>query len=89
MISTKTTANGKEQAQEWYDRLRPKIETADNVGKLVSIDLSTGNYAIGDDYTLTAPRSLRARNPNADVFTLRIGYKTVYALGGVVEPNAQ
>lgn len=77
-----------QRARAIYANLRPAIETPENIGKLVSIDVATGNYAIGDDYTLDAPRSLRAQNPDAQVFTLRIGYNAVYALGGVLERTA-
>lgn len=77
------------QARAWYDKMRGQIETPENIGKLVSIDLETGNYAIGDDYSLTAPRSLRQNNPNANIFTLRIGYNAVYALGGVLERSTE
>jgi hypothetical protein len=73
------------QARELYERFRSDIETPQNVGKLVSIDITTGNYAVGDDNSFAALRSLRARNPQADIVTLRIGYNAVYALGGVLE----
>jgi hypothetical protein len=61
------------------------IETPENIGKLVSIDLETGNYEIGLDNSFDAPHQLKARNPNANIFTLRIGYDAVYSLGGVIE----
>lgn len=79
------TASPLEQARAFYDRLRGEIETAGNIGKLVSFDINTGAYAIGDDYSLAAPRSLRAKNPDADIVTLRIGYNAVFSLGGVLE----
>ena len=71
-----------------YDRLRVEIETAGNIGKLVSFDTNTGDYAIGDDNSFAAPNSLRAKNPNAHIVTLRIGYSAVYTLGGVLERTA-
>lgn len=74
-----------ERARGWYAMLRSRIETQENIGKLVSIDVETGAYAIGDDDSLTAPHSLREKNPNAHIYTLRIGYNSVYALGGVLE----
>lgn len=75
-----------ERARQWYARLRSEVETPATIGKLISIDLETGDFAIGDDDSLSAPRSLRAKNPKANVFTLRsIGYGAVYAVGGVLE----
>lgn len=85
MSRSDTALSNKERAREWYDRLRSEIETAENIGKLVSIDVDTGNHAVEDDRSLAAPRSLREKNPQANIFTLRIGYNAVYALGGVLE----
>ena len=36
--------------REWYEqRLRPLVETDQNIGKIISIDVETGDYAIADD----------------------------------------
>lgn len=83
-----TLLSGLAQARAFYDQLRSEIETPQNIGKLVSFDTTTGEYAIGDDNSFAAPRSLRARNPKADIVTLRIGFDAVYALGGVLERTA-
>lgn len=78
------------RGKEIYERsLRQQIETDANIGKLVSIDVETGEYEIGDDRSLDAPRRLLARHPDAAIYTLRIGYNAVYALGGVLERVAQ
>jgi len=61
------------------------VETEENIGKLISIDIETGEYEIGDDRSLAAPRSLQARHPGAALYTLRIGYNVVDSFGGVVE----
>ena len=68
--------------------IRAQVETEDTVGKLVSIDIETGDFEIGDDRSLDAPRRLLAKHPGAAIYTLRIGYNAVYALGGVVERTA-
>jgi len=54
-----------ERARGWYAALRTRLETPENIGKLVSIDVETGGDAIGDDDSLTAPHSLREKNPAA------------------------
>ena len=87
-MSNTTVSSGLVRARQLYDQFRDDIETPQNVGKLVSIDVETGNYAVGDDNSFAAPRSLRARNPQADIVTLRIGYNAVYTLGGVLERTA-
>jgi hypothetical protein len=60
------------RAKELYEQsIRARVETAENVGKLISIDIETGDYEIGDDNDLGAPRRLHARHPGASVYTLR------------------
>jgi hypothetical protein len=62
-------------------QLRDTVETEENIGKLISIDINTGDYEIGNDLIPTV-RSLRQRQPQAEVWTERIGYNAVYAVGG-------
>lgn len=74
------------RGQEIYERcLRTQLETEENIGKLLSIDIETGDYEIGDDRTLEAPLRLHKKHPGAAVYTLRIGYNAVDALGGILE----
>lgn len=76
------------RGEELYKHtIRAKVEQEETLGKLVSIDIETGDYEVGDDQTLDAPRRLQARHPGAVIYTRRIGYNAVYALGGVVEPT--
>lgn len=77
------------RGKELYEKsIRAKVETEENIGKLVSIDIETGDYEIGEDDSLEAPRRLHTKHPGAAVFTLRIGYNAAYALGGVLERTA-
>jgi hypothetical protein len=69
------------RGKEWYQRvIRPKVE-AGNKGRLVVIDIETGEYEVGDN-GLTAAEALYARLPNAQPYCVRIGYKAVHAYGG-------
>ncbi len=69
------------RGKEIYDStLKAKIETEENIGKLISIDIETGDYEIGDDPLVTADR-LFARHPGAALYGARIGYNAMYALG--------
>jgi hypothetical protein len=54
----------------------------------LSIDIETGDYAIGDDPVQTAGR-LQAEHPGAAIWTKRIGYDAVYALGGTLTRTAR
>jgi hypothetical protein len=69
--------------QLYRDRLREQLETDPNVGKLLSIDVESGDYEIGDDLIATT-RRLLMRHPGAAIWTRRIGYNAVYALGGTL-----
>jgi hypothetical protein len=62
-------------------QLRPKVETDENIGKLIAIDIKTGDYEIGDKL-ITAVERLQARRPDAEIWSERIGYNAVYAVGG-------
>ena len=67
---------------EIYERdIRPQVE-ADHHGSIVSIDVGSGNWAIGDNI-LQAVDRLRAQCPDAiDVWSLRVGYRGVHKFGG-------
>ena len=70
------------RGQELYEQsIRNLVETQENVGKIVSIDIETGDYEIGDDLISTGDR-LFARHPGAALYGARIGYNAVYAVGG-------
>ena len=83
--------NGDEIArrgEEIYERsIRSRIETDENIGKVISIDIETGAYEIGDDPVVTA-RRLQLRHPDAAIWTRRIGYNAVYASGGTLTRTA-
>lgn len=67
---------------EIYERdIRSQVE-ADHHGEIVSIDVESGNWAIGDSI-LEAVDRLRAQCPDAiDVWSLRVGYRAVHKFGG-------
>ena len=68
----------------YESKLRKKVTTKDNIGKLLSIDVETGDYEIADDL-LVSGQKLRARNPDALMYGVRIGYNAVLAVGGTIE----
>lgn len=65
-----------------YDRdIRAQVE-ADHYGEIVSIDVDTGKWAIGDELLAAAGR-LRAQRPEAvNIWSLRVGHRAVYKFGG-------
>jgi hypothetical protein len=65
----------------YQDIIRSQVETMENIGKLISINVETGEYEIGDDLLVTS-RLLQAKQPDAAIWAERIGYDAVYAIGG-------
>jgi len=77
------------RGQEMYEQyIRGKVETAENIGKQIVIDVETGDYEIDSD-GLAASRRLLAKHPDAALFGARIGYDAVYTLGGALIPTKQ
>jgi len=48
------------------------------------MDVETGDYEI-DEMGIESSHRLQSRHPNATLYALRIGYKAVEALGGMLE----
>jgi hypothetical protein len=72
------------QGEALYDRIfRTQVETQDNMGKVIVMDLTTEDYEIDRDLILAHQR-LRDRHPQAIAWTERIGYDAVYAVGGAL-----
>ena len=74
---------------EIYERdIRHKVE-ADHHGEIVSIDVDTGLWAIGEELR-EAVEQLRTQRPQAiDVWSLRVGHRGVYKFGGSALRSAQ
>jgi hypothetical protein len=70
------------RGEKWYERsIRPQVKTEGNIGKILSIDIETGDFEVGEDPLITS-RRLQARHPDAAIWTKRVGYDAVYAIGG-------
>jgi hypothetical protein len=70
--------------QELYERqIRVQVEVAENIGKIVSIDIETGEYEVGDELVETSLRS-QSKHPHALLWAERIGFDAVYAVGGTI-----
>ena len=77
------------RGKEWYEQtIRPVVETEENIGKIISIDVETGDYAIADD-PITAGDMVFARHPGAAMYGARIGYNAMYAIGGTLTRTAK
>jgi len=73
------------RAYQLYEgRIRRKVEIEKNIGKMVIINIETGDYEV-DETGLQAAKNLQAKSPYARLFGIRIGYNVAASLGGVME----
>ncbi|PSF35167.1 hypothetical protein C7H19_17440 [Aphanothece hegewaldii CCALA 016] len=73
------------RAKQLYESsIRSLVETEENIGKMVIIDIETGDYEV-DETGLEAAHNLNALHPFARLFGIRIGYNVAASLGGVME----
>jgi hypothetical protein len=63
-----------------YDeRIRPLVEPTE-IGRVVAIDVDSGDYEVADD-TLTATDRLYVRRPDAQPWIIRVGFPGVHRFG--------
>jgi hypothetical protein len=75
---------GQRAKQLYEDGIRQKVEMEENIGKMVIIDIETGDYEV-DKTGLQASRNLSKKHQNARLFGIRIGYNVSISFGGVME----
>jgi hypothetical protein len=68
----------------YESKIRQKVETEANIGKMVIINVETGDYEV-DGTGLQAAKNLQARSPYARLFGILIGYNVAASFGGVME----
>lgn len=72
------------RGKELYGRsIRSQVETEPNIGKIVVLDIETGDFEI-DDEGMGAAKVLHSKHPGAALWAERIGYDAVYAVGGTI-----
>ncbi len=64
-------------------KIKPQVET-DNHGKIVAIDLETGDFEV-DKSEIIACSRLETRHPNAQIWIIRIGSRHVRRFGGRIK----
>ena len=63
----------------YEEQVRPQVE-ADHHGKIVAIDIETGEFEVADN-TLAASERLLGRRPEAQIWCVRIGHRGVHRFG--------
>ena len=81
MAHTRVSSKDIDQiGKQLYDRrIRALVETEENIGRIVVIDVETGDYEVAEE-GLIAGHRLQQRHPDAVMLCLRIGYNAVYSL---------
>jgi hypothetical protein len=70
------------RAKYFYEQgIRQEVEHDENIGRMIVIDAETGEYGIDPSGVETALK-LKAKNPLAQLFTIRIGYDVAVVFGG-------
>ncbi len=75
---------GKIAEQLYQNSIRAVVETPENIGKMVIIDIQTGDYSVNKN-GLEAANYLYDKNPLARLFGIRIGYNVAVSFGGTME----
>ena len=68
--------------QLYANGIQQEAETPDNIGKMLTIDIETGEYYI-DRNGVEGMIFLKGKRPTARLFTLRIGYSSAFGFGGL------
>src|SRR5258707_15555719 len=69
------------RGEELYARdIQPAVKEKYD-GKVIVIDVETGDYEIADDALPTSHR-LQAKHPGAALYAVRVGYDDVYGFAG-------
>jgi len=66
--------------QIYQNEIRQKVEVG-NHGKIVAIDLETGDFEV-DKREITACDRLETRQPDAQIWVVRIGSRHIRRFGG-------
>ena len=68
------------RGEELYESgIRQRVE-AENKGKIIAIDIETGEFEIGET-VIAATDRLFARCPDAQPWGIRVGHRSVYHFG--------
>ena len=70
------------RGDDWYNNhIRARVEVPGNLGKLIHIDVESGDYEVGTDRDAAQmSQRLITKNADAQIVELRIGYPAVSVL---------
>ncbi len=68
--------------KEIYERdLQTRLDTPENQGRLVALDITSGDYLMGRD-SAEVIFGMLDRRPDAQIYLLRVGRRAAISLGG-------
>ena len=65
--------------KELYERTVKPVIPAGNDGRVVAVDIQSGEFELADD-ALTSAQNLRARLPEAVIYVARVGYPGLHTI---------
>ena len=68
---------------EMYERQIRRVVETGNQGKIVALDVDTGDYELAEE-TVAATDRLLARRPDAQIWLVRIGHQGVHRFGRAI-----
>lgn len=69
-----------ERANQIYEQIKANV--AHHKGKIVAIELDTGDYFLGDDVQ-DAYEKAHKKYPSKEFYFKRVGFKAVYFIGAI------
>jgi fructose-1,6-bisphosphatase len=72
----------------YEQKIRLLVETPENIGKMLTLDVETGEYKIGMN-SIEGAIELKQNRPMARLFTLRIGHDVGVSFGGLSEQTVK
>ncbi len=81
MVSDETRAVIDRAKQFYADRLRADLESQ-QMGRFVAIEPESGDYFLGETFD-AAVMSARTKYPSRLSYTLRIGQRAAFSMGGL------
>jgi hypothetical protein len=70
-----------EGSRIYFSRLREELEQGDNIGKVLVIDVDSGEYELDDDGDAAMQRA-RSKHPDHLFYRMRIGARATYTMAG-------
>ena len=70
----------------YEQKIRLLVEIPENIGKMLTLDVETGEYKIGTN-SIEGAIELKQNRPMTRLFTLRIGHDVGVSFGGLSERN--